>query len=75
MLKGEADGRRFRLLGIGVSDFAPSSFADPDDLIDPAAGQRARAERAVDALREKFGRDAVELGLTRAGAPRPRRDR
>ncbi|MAA98092.1 MAG: DNA polymerase IV [Stappia sp.] len=75
LLKGEVDGRRFRLLGIGVSDFAPSSFADPDDLVDTGAGQRARAERAIDALREKFGRDAIELGLTRAGDSRPQRDR
>lgn len=75
LLKAEADGRRFRLIGIGVSDFAPPALADPDDLVDPAAGQRARAERAMEALREKFGRDAVELGLTRAGDARPQRDR
>ncbi|WP_349357301.1 DNA polymerase IV [Stappia sp.] len=75
LLRGEADGRRFRLIGIGVSDFADPVHADPDDLVDPAAGQRARAERAVDALRSRFGRAAVELGLTKAGDPRKQRDR
>jgi DNA polymerase-4 len=75
LLRPEVDGRRYRLIGIGVSEFADPVQADPDDLVDPAAGQRAKAERAVDALREKFGRNSVELGLTRAADIRPQRDR
>ncbi len=75
LLRGAADGRRFRLIGIGVSELADAAHADPDDLVDPAAGQRARAERAIDALRSKFGNQAVELGLTRSGDPRRQRDR
>ena len=35
----------------------------------------AKLERAVDALRSKFGKQAVELGLTNAGDPRRQRDR
>jgi len=64
LLKAEADGRRFRLIGIGVSDLEPADRADPMDLVDPSAERRKNAERAVDRLRDKFGNTAVELGLT-----------
>jgi DNA polymerase-4 len=64
MLAGEADGTRFRLIGIGVSEFADPRLADPDDLVDPGARKRAAAEAAVDRIRDKFGNDAVELGIT-----------
>jgi len=32
LIAGEADGRRFRLIGIGVSDLCPAGEADPPDL-------------------------------------------
>lgn len=64
LLRAETDGRRFRLIGIGVSDLADAALADPDDLVDRHSGQRAKAERAVDDLRSRFGRSSVELGLT-----------
>ncbi len=32
LLAREADGRRFRLIGIGVADLCPASHADPPDL-------------------------------------------
>jgi DNA polymerase-4 len=38
--------------------------ADPDDLLDPDAAKRARAEAAMDTIRARFGRDGVEVGLT-----------
>ena len=75
MLTPLCDGRSYRLIGIGVSEFADPVHADPDDLVDDGAGRRARAERAVDALRSKFGKSAVELGLTRSGDIRRQRDR
>ena len=64
LLEKEADGTRFRLLGIGVSDLQSDETADPGDLIDEGATRRAAAERAMDAVRNKFGGQAVELGLT-----------
>jgi len=73
MLAREADGTRFRLLGIGVSDFAAPELADPPDLADPDAGRRARAEAAIDAIRGKFGNRAVELGLVFDRGTRPKR--
>ncbi|MEX0696066.1 MAG: DNA polymerase IV [Dongiaceae bacterium] len=63
LLTPEADGTRFRLIGIGVSDFADPRHADPDDLVDAGARKRAAAEAAVDSIRDKFGNRAVELGL------------
>jgi DNA polymerase-4 len=61
-LKREADGRRFRLLGVGLSNLAAAAEADPSSLIDPASDKRAAAERAMDRIREKFGGEAVAKG-------------
>ena len=63
LLAAEADGTMFRLISIGVSDFADPRLADPDDLVDEGARKRAAAEAAVDRIRDKFGNRAVELGL------------
>jgi DNA polymerase-4 len=64
LLRKEADGTRYRLLGIGVSDLSDDGKADPPDLIDEKARKRAMAEGAIDQLRGKFGRKAVETGYT-----------
>jgi DNA polymerase-4 len=61
-LKREADGTRFRLLGVGISNLAPAVAADPASLIDPQGDKRAAAERAMDKIREKFGGGAVGHG-------------
>lgn len=66
LLENETDGRRFRLIGIGVSDLESPDRADPEDLLDQSAERRKNAELAVDKLRDKFGKSAVELGLTHA---------
>ncbi len=53
----------FRLIGVGISDLAPESAADlSGDLLDPDAGKRAKAERAADAIRAKFGAEAIIKG-------------
>jgi DNA polymerase-4 len=64
LLEKEADGTRFRLLGIGVSDLSDQDRADPPDLVDVQSRKRAMAEGAIDQLRDKFGRKAVETGYT-----------
>ena len=63
LLLREADGTRFRLIGIGVSELLPAAKADPVDLLDPKAARAAAAEQALDRLRAKFGRAAVVRGL------------
>ncbi len=70
LLRVEADGRRFRLIGIGVSDLSDAATADPGDLVDQDAARRAKAERAIDKLRSRFGEQSVELGLTLERFPR-----
>ncbi|MBL8576171.1 MAG: DNA polymerase IV [Mesorhizobium sp.] len=64
LLEKETDGTKYRLLGIGVSDLSESDRADPPDLVDVGARKRALAEGAIDSLRKKFGRKAVETGYT-----------
>jgi DNA polymerase-4 len=53
----------FRLIGAGYSDLSPAAGQDPvGDLLDPQAPARAGAERAADAIRARFGPDAIRLG-------------
>jgi DNA polymerase-4 len=61
-LKHEADGTRFRLLGVGLSNLTLAVNADPASLIDPAGDKRAATERAMDKIRAKFGGEAVGTG-------------
>ena len=64
LLDKEIDGTKFRLIGIGVSSLMSDVTADPADLVDTDATKRANAEFAIDKLRKKFGKSAVELGFT-----------
>lgn len=53
----------FRLIGVGIADLAPEAEADlSGDLLDPDAAKRAKAERAADAIRARFGHDAILKG-------------
>lgn len=62
LLAAAADGRRFRLIGVGVSGLSGEAFADPPDLADPGLDRRRRVEAAIDAVREKLGADAIAKG-------------
>lgn len=58
-----ADKGPFRLIGCGLSDLIPDHDADRSgDLLDPSAARRKGAERATDAIRERFGQDAIVKG-------------
>jgi DNA polymerase IV len=63
LLRREADGTRFRLIGIGVSDLGEVRGADRADLIDVGGKRTAAAERAVDRVRAKFGSASIVKGL------------
>ena len=53
----------YRLIGVGLSELVPAAEADlSGDLLDPQAAARARAERATDAIRQRFGGDAIVKG-------------
>lgn len=74
LLEKETGATRFRLIGIGVTTLGPPDLADPDDLVDQQAARRAKAEAAIDKLREKFGNQSVETGYTfRPPSGEPRR--
>jgi DNA polymerase-4 len=63
LLAREIDGTAFRLIGIGISGIsAAGNGDDPIDLIEPLVARRAAAERAMDSVRTRFGRDAVVRG-------------
>ncbi|MDH4984881.1 DNA polymerase IV [Aminobacter anthyllidis] len=64
LLSKETDGTKYRLLGIGISDLSDDERADPPDLVDVHSRKRALAEGAIDLLRGKFGKKAVETGYT-----------
>jgi DNA polymerase-4 len=61
LLAREADGTRYRLIGIGVAGIEAAG-AEAADLADPSQARRASAERAMDRLRDRFGRDAIGKG-------------
>ncbi len=62
LLASEADGTRFRLIGIGASGLGPAEDADQPNLIDVVNVSKAKAERAMDSMRARFGTDAVFKG-------------
>ena len=62
LLRLELDGTAFRLIGIGANPLAPGADADRGDLADPGAARRAAAQRAVDALRHRFGAAVIGRG-------------
>ncbi len=64
LLVKELDGTRFRLIGIGVAELGEAGLVEPPDLLDAGAEKRARAERAMDEIRDRFGPDGLALGLT-----------
>ena len=53
----------YRLIGVGIADLVHSETADlSSDLLDPHQEKRAKAERATDAIRERFGSNAILKG-------------
>lgn len=69
LLAPEIDGTRYRLIGIGAADLKPAAEADHADLLDARLPREKATARAIDAVREKFGSDALVRGITlgRAG--------
>lgn len=53
----------YRLIGVGIADLIDEKQADASgDLLDPQATQRAKAEKATDDIRDRFGTDAIMKG-------------
>ncbi|MEQ1490541.1 MAG: DNA polymerase IV [Terricaulis sp.] len=63
LLQAEVDGKtKYRLIGVGLSDFSDAAVADKGDMLDTDTPKRAAAEAAIAKARQKFGRDAVLTG-------------
>lgn len=58
---------KFRLIGIGLSNFTDPLEADPPDLADPDADHRKRIEAVIDEVRDKLGHDAIGKGRSIRG--------
>jgi DNA polymerase-4 len=63
MLEKEADGTPYRLIGVGLSSLCDSTEADHGDLADTQVTRDKAREKAVDALRAKFGDGAIVRGI------------
>ena len=62
LLGRECDGRKFRLIGVGVIDMTEGAEADPPNLLEPERARRASVERAMDQVRDKLGPEAIVKG-------------
>ena len=62
MLKAEAKGKRYRLIGIGIAGLVEADKCDSADLFDQSGARRDAAERAMDKVRQKFGTTAIKKG-------------
>jgi DNA polymerase IV len=73
LLEKELASGPFRLIGVAAADFSPAEAADQGDLADQAIGREKARESAIDALRAKFGRQAVQRGIifAKSGADKP----
>jgi len=62
LLMREATGTAFRLIGVGISHLSPASSDETLTGLDVRARALAKAELAMDKVRERFGRTAVGKG-------------
>ena len=62
LLAREADGTKFRLIGIGASPLVERQGADLGDLADRETPRLAATQQAIDALRTRFGAGVINRG-------------
>lgn len=62
LLQRELDGTAFRLIGLGANPLMPGRAADLADLADPDTPRRVAVQRAMDALRQRFGQNVIIRG-------------
>ena len=73
VLRREADGTAFRLIGIGAAPLAPAARADRGDLADTVAVRRQARQAAIDRLRARFGATVVQRGRGLSKTPPARK--
>ena len=62
LLHKEATGTKFRLIGIALSHLTELAGGE-EATLDPRLEASSKAEKAIDRIREKFGKHAVDRGL------------
>jgi DNA polymerase IV len=60
LVSDEADGRKFRLIGIGTKDLTDAGEVDHGDLF--GASREHATEEVIDRVRERFGKDVIKKG-------------
>ena len=63
LLVREATGAAFRLIGVGISHLVEARAESESATLDAKLAARAKAEMAMDRLRNRFGRAAIERGI------------
>jgi DNA polymerase-4 len=64
LLLPELDGTSYRLIGLSASDLRPGTDADRADLVDMSLPRQKATALAIDAVRAKFGNEALVRGIT-----------
>ena len=59
---------KYRLIGVGLSDFSDAAAADKGDMLDTETPKRAAAEAAIAKRVDKFGKGAVQTGTRAEGS-------
>ncbi|MEE3000867.1 MAG: DNA polymerase IV [Pseudomonadota bacterium] len=62
LLKPEANGTWYRLIGVSVKQFARPEEADHSDLLDNKIEKIAEVEHVMEVVRRKFGRPSIKKG-------------
>ena len=62
LIRKEAKGLEYRLIGIGISDFSSGMNADPIDLLNPDRQRIKAIEETIDRVRERFGTNVIKKG-------------
>jgi DNA polymerase-4 len=70
LLAAETGGVRYRLIGAGLSALVEADDA-PSDLFGEADGKALKSEKAMDALRDRFGAGVIVSGRALKGKPTP----
>ncbi len=62
LLQLESDGTAYRLLGIGLADLSATNNSQQPKLITGDEDHDVATEQAIDAVRDKFGHEAIRKG-------------